>query len=147
MIPRADTDTETMITVQGEVMWNIHPSRGEFILLAQYLSPLEASIVAGRLEAEGIAVMLLDEHVVWNNQLQSQAVGGVKLLVKQPDREAARRVLDNIRRGEYCQQGERDPDGEGHAAGHKRVRVLLNVVIIIVLFILPAIAILRQLTE
>ncbi|HAT1682453.1 TPA: DUF2007 domain-containing protein [Klebsiella oxytoca] len=126
-------------------MWNIQPARGEFILLAQSLSPPEASIVAGRLEAEGIAVMLLDEHVVWNNPLQAQAVGGVKLLVKQPDRAAARRVPDNIRRGEYCRQGEHDPDGEGHAAGHKRGRVLLNVVIIIILFIFPAIAILRQL--
>ncbi|EDO3332255.1 hypothetical protein LA535_004834 [Salmonella enterica] len=50
-------------------MWNINSERGEFILLEQYISPVEADIVAGRLQAEGIPVMLLDKHMVWNNLL------------------------------------------------------------------------------
>ena len=47
----------------------------------QYLSPLDAGLKTGLLQSEGIEVMLLDENIVWNNQMYAQAVGGVKLLV------------------------------------------------------------------
>ncbi|EDW0933258.1 hypothetical protein GS71_004794, partial [Salmonella enterica subsp. enterica serovar Gaminara] len=63
-------------------MWNINSERGGFILLEKFISPVEADIMAGRLQAEGVAVMLLDKYMVWNNLLQSQALGGVKILVK-----------------------------------------------------------------
>ncbi|EBR8157896.1 hypothetical protein DOA20_22335 [Salmonella enterica subsp. enterica serovar Newport] len=128
-------------------MWHIHPTRGEFVLLAQYLSPPEASIVAGRLETDGIAVMLLDEHVIWNNYLQAQAMGGVKLLVRQQDLETARRILDDIRLGVYSPEGE---TGEVRNTGkrcHKWARRLLSLIMIIFLFILPLIALVRQITE
>lgn len=62
-------------------MWNIHPTRGQYRLLAQYLSPLDASIEVGFLQSEGIDAILLDENIVWNNQVYAQATGGVKLLV------------------------------------------------------------------
>ncbi|HDP0319025.1 TPA: hypothetical protein P5S08_004228 [Salmonella enterica subsp. enterica serovar Concord] len=128
-------------------MWNIYPTRGEFILLAQYLSLLEASIVAGRLETEGISVLLRDEHVVWNNQLQSQAVGGVKLLVNYQEKEIARRVLDNIGRGEYCPAEAWDAVRNRHAVGHRWVGWLLSALMVIFLFILPVITLLRQIAE
>ncbi|WP_413492070.1 hypothetical protein [Morganella psychrotolerans] len=89
-------------------MWNIHPTREEFELLSQYLSPLEARIEAGLLESEGIKVMLLDENIVWNNQMYAQAVGGVKLLVSHDDAEKAQSVLDELHRGAYGI----DDDGE-----------------------------------
>lgn len=89
-------------------MWNIHPTREKFELLSQYLSPLEARIEAGLLESEGIKVMLLDENIVWNNQMYAQAVGGVKLLVSHDDAPKAQAVLDELHRGTYSI----DDDGE-----------------------------------
>lgn len=130
-------------------MWNINPERGEFTLLEQFLSPPEARIVAGRLVSEGIEVMLLDEHMVWNNLLQSQAVGGVKLLVKQHDLEAARRVMEDIRRGYWCpeQVGQNKTVGENHVACQQWAKWLLTAVMIIFLVILPAIALFRGISE
>ncbi|WP_249025150.1 DUF2007 domain-containing protein [Citrobacter braakii] len=125
------------------MMWNIHPERGEFILLEQYLSPVEASIVAGRLESEGIAVMLLDEHVVWNNPLQAQAVGGVKLLVKQQDLDAARSVLNDIRQGAYCPETESKSARENNAPYNRRVWTVLSIVLMI-LFLLSSVMALLQ---
>ncbi|EAO2872865.1 hypothetical protein GJ179_11385 [Salmonella enterica subsp. enterica] len=58
-------------------MWNANYVRGEFILFEQFSSPVEADIVAGRLQAEGKPVMLLDKHMAWNNLLQSQTLGGI----------------------------------------------------------------------
>ncbi|EBS5765038.1 DUF2007 domain-containing protein [Salmonella enterica subsp. enterica serovar Enteritidis] len=124
-------------------MWNIHPERGVFILLEQYLSPVEASIVAGRLESEGIAVMLLDEHVVWNNPLQAQAVGGVKLLVKQQDLDAARSVLNDIRQGAYCPETESESAWENNAPYNRRVWTVLSIVLMI-LFLLSSVMALLQ---
>ncbi|HAT1681627.1 TPA: DUF2007 domain-containing protein [Klebsiella oxytoca] len=125
-------------------MWNIYPQRGEFVLLTQYLSPVEAGIVAGRLEAEGIAVMRLDEHITWNNQMQAQAVGGVKLLVRQRDLAAARAVLGNIRRGAYCPEEVSGPAGKDRPVSPSWGWTLLCVVIIVFDFILPVLGLLRR---
>ncbi|EEP0996153.1 DUF2007 domain-containing protein [Salmonella enterica] len=122
-------------------MWNIHPERGEFILLEQYLSPVEASIVARRLESEGIAVMLLDEHVVWNNQ--AQAVGGVKLLVKQQDLDAARSVLKDIRQGAYCPETESESARENNVPYNRRVWTVLSIVLMILFLLSPVMALLQ----
>ncbi|ENT3641659.1 DUF2007 domain-containing protein [Salmonella enterica] len=130
-------------------MWNIHPERGEFRLLEQFLSPLDARIVAGRLVSEGIEVMLLDEHMVWNNLLQSQAVGGVKLLVKQHDLDAALRVMEDIRSGHWCPDKVNQDEAvrESCAACLRWAKWLLSAVMIIFLFILPVIALFRRVFE
>ncbi len=124
-------------------MWNIHPERGEFILPEQYLSPVQASIVAGRLETKGIAVMLLDEHVVWNNQLQAQAVGGVKLLVKPQYLGAARSVLKEIRQGAYCPEKEHEYVRENNISNNNRMWTVLSTVLIILFLLLSLMALLR----
>lgn len=82
-------------------MWNIHPTRSRYALLAQYLSPLDARIEAGLLESEGIEVMLLDENIVWNNQMYAQAVGGVKLLVNQDELTRAQEILADYHHGDF----------------------------------------------
>ncbi|EHA0101785.1 DUF2007 domain-containing protein [Salmonella enterica] len=130
-------------------MWNIHPERGEFRLLEQFLSPLDARIVASRLVSEGIEVMLLDEHMVWNNLLQSQAVGGVKLLVKQHDLDAALRVMEDIRSGHWCPDKVNQDEAvrESCAACLRWAKWLLSAVMIIFLFILPVIALFRRVFE
>lgn len=89
-------------------MWNIHPTRSRYTLLAQYLSPLDARIEAGLLQSEGIEVMLLDENIVWNNQMYAQAVGGVKLLVNQDELTRAQDILADYHHGDFGI----DEDGE-----------------------------------
>ncbi|HCR3336899.1 TPA: DUF2007 domain-containing protein [Morganella morganii] len=90
-------------------MWNIHPTRSRYALLAQYLSPLDARIEAGLLESEGIEVMLLDENIVWNNQMYAQAVGGVKLLVNQDELTRAQEILADYHHGDFGINDEGEP--------------------------------------
>ncbi|WP_337236827.1 putative signal transducing protein [Proteus faecis] len=90
-------------------MWNIHPTRGQYKLLAQYLSPLDASIEAGFLQSEGIDVILLDENIVWNNQVYAQAIGGVKLLVNDKEFEQAQTMLNELYQGKYTISDQLEP--------------------------------------
>nr|WP_234480324.1 DUF2007 domain-containing protein [Erwinia sp. S38] len=76
-------------------------TRCSYVLLAQYLSPVEAHIEAGLLKSEGIYTLLLDENMVWNNQMYSLAVGGVKLLVKQADAEISAQILATFHNNDY----------------------------------------------
>ena len=94
-------------------MWNIHPTRGHYKLLTQYLSPIDASIEAGLLQSEGIDIILLDENIVWNNQVYAQANGGVKLLVNDKEFEQAQAILHELYQGKYNINEQREPiDGE-----------------------------------
>ena len=44
-------------------MWTVSLTRSSYVLLAQYLSPVDACIEAGLLKSEGIDTLLLDE--IW----------------------------------------------------------------------------------
>lgn len=55
----------------------------------------QAEIVRGRLQAEGIACELADQHLVQTDWLYSIAVGGIKLQVEASDVERALMILDN----------------------------------------------------
>lgn len=90
-------------------MWNIHPTRGQYKLLAQYLSPLDTSIEAGLLQSEGIDAILLDENIVWNNQVYAQAIGGVKLLVNNKEFEQAQTILNELYQGKYTINDQLEP--------------------------------------
>ncbi|MBH3283992.1 hypothetical protein I5N59_25130 [Serratia marcescens] len=82
-------------------MWNIHPTRNTYVLLAQYLSPIDAYIEAALLKSEGIDTLLLDENLVWNIQMTSLAVGGVKLLVERVDAEMSSQIIAKYHNGYY----------------------------------------------
>lgn len=82
-------------------MWNVSLTRSSYVLLAQYLSPVDARIEAGLLKSEGIDTLLLDENMVWNNQMYSLAVGGVKLLVKQIDAKISAQIIAKFHNGDY----------------------------------------------
>ena len=73
----------------------------ELVLLARVLTPTEAYILQGRLQAEGIPVTVADDQLVQTNALLTLAVGGVRLLVPQSRLQAAREVLAAIARGDY----------------------------------------------
>lgn len=64
--------------------------------VASFWRPLEAYIVAGRLEAEGIPTDILDEHYIGINWMAGQALGGVKVVVHEDDVSRATDVLAGI---------------------------------------------------
>ena len=57
----------------------------------------EAYLIKGGLAAEGIPAEVLDEHLVGINWLYSDAVGGVKVVVRPEDEERAATFLEEHR--------------------------------------------------
>ena len=53
----------------------------DLVLLARFLSPVEAQIAQGRLMAEGIGAVIADAETVQMTALMSLALGGVRVLV------------------------------------------------------------------
>jgi hypothetical protein len=61
------------------------PPPGPLVTVAAFDTPLKASILASRLEAEGIECFIADAEVVGLNNLLAGAVGGVKVQVRESD--------------------------------------------------------------
>lgn len=72
--------------------------------IASYTSPIEAHIAKGRLEAEGIQAFIADEHHIWANWMYSNALGGVKIQVREEDAEQAKTILEQDQAGEFEEQ-------------------------------------------
>ncbi len=66
------------------------------VTLATFGSPQEAHLAMNRLKAAGIRVVLDDEMLLSNAWHLSNAVGGVKLLVRESDAERASKILANL---------------------------------------------------
>jgi hypothetical protein len=64
------------------------------VTIAAFSEPIEAHLARSRLECEGVACSLADEHIVGVYWLSTSAVGGVKLQVRERDREHGLRVLE-----------------------------------------------------
>jgi hypothetical protein len=71
------------------------------VTVATFTNPLEAHIVRGRLESEGVTAFVAHEHHIWANWFLSVALGGVKLQVAPDDVSRAREILRADRRGEF----------------------------------------------
>lgn len=67
-----------------------------YVTLASFSNPLDAHILRGRLEAEGVECHLADEHIVAANWLYANAVGGVKLQVRREQVDAAAQILEQV---------------------------------------------------
>ncbi len=65
----------------------------EFLTIKTFTFPYEAEIVKGRLQSEGIECYLKDEMTVQIISLYSNAIGGIKLQVKQSDIPKAIEIL------------------------------------------------------
>lgn len=68
----------------------------QFALVGVYQYSSEAIIFKGKLESEGISVFMHDNITIDTDPLISNAIGGVKLFVKQEDVEKAKTILSNI---------------------------------------------------
>jgi len=70
---------------------------GCFILLQVFTNYIDANILLGRMQEEGINCWLKDENTVTINPIWTQAVGGIKLMVAEQQVERAREILGTIR--------------------------------------------------
>ena len=67
-----------------------------FKLIRQYQYSSEAIIFKGKLESEGISVFIRDNNTIDTYPLYSNAVGGVKLFVKNDDFIKANDILSQV---------------------------------------------------
>jgi DNA-directed RNA polymerase subunit RPC12/RpoP len=67
-----------------------------FTMIGRFQYSSEAVIYKGKLESEGIEVFIRDNNLVDSNPLYSNAVGGVKLFVRNEDVERANIVLKDV---------------------------------------------------
>lgn len=70
--------------------------KNTFVTLARYQYSSEAQIVKGKLQSEGIPVFLVDQVLIDTDPLVSQAIGGIKLEVRQEDAARASAILKEI---------------------------------------------------
>lgn len=68
----------------------------KFHKIAVYQYTTEALLFKGKLESEGIEVFLQDENTINTDPLLSNAIGGVKLLVRKEDVMFAKQILNSI---------------------------------------------------
>lgn len=61
--------------------------------LAAFSKPIDAHLLISRLEGNGIAAFLRDEHMVTLDWLASNAIGGVKVDVADDDYERAMELI------------------------------------------------------
>jgi len=78
----------------------------DFIAIAYGSTPTEAHLFKGVLESAGLLAVVADAHLAQGNPMFTQAIGGVRVLVRASDAEAARRALDAYRTGELALAGE-----------------------------------------
>ncbi|MEQ2027173.1 hypothetical protein ABLB84_15760 [Xenorhabdus szentirmaii] len=122
-------------------MWNSDPERGNMQLLANFLSPIDAHIILGRMLSEGIYAVVIDEGIVWNNYMYSQAFGGVKLLVHCVDVKRARAILSQIEdNGFLLDIAENYSEKTKSFTSRYRSHVLINTFLVILLFLMTGIA-------
>jgi hypothetical protein len=65
----------------------------KIVTLTSYYDPMEAQIVRGRLEANGIQCFIADDNILAANPFYNQALGGVKIKVFEHDVGRCREIL------------------------------------------------------
>ena len=73
----------------------------ELVTITSYSEPLEAHIVKGRLEAEGIPTFIANEHHISAAWYLSNALGGVKIQVHKQDHAKAINIIGLLHDGQF----------------------------------------------
>ena len=69
----------------------------KYIIIRTFNNSIEAHIIQGKLLAHGVPCFIQDEHIVSLNPFYNIAVGGIKVMINEDDREIAEQVLvENI---------------------------------------------------
>ena len=79
--------------VETESNSGSHPSEGP-VTVARFSTLPEAQLALGRLQAEGIDAALLNDNLVTQSWLYSNAIGGIQVQVPAEDAERALEILE-----------------------------------------------------
>jgi len=75
------------------------PPHGELVTVTRVFNSLEAEMLRGCLEAEGIPATLGDAQTVQTDTLLTVALGGIRVMVPSAFAEAARQTVEAFERG------------------------------------------------
>ena len=88
----------------------------KWVTVATFTYPHELLFLRGRLEAEGIECFTADENTVATDPLVSNAIGGIKLQVREEALEKTMKILDEIREANYEEAASEDAiDGKSQS--------------------------------
>ena len=74
----------------------------DLVTIARVLTPAEAEILRGRLEAEGVPAVVADAQTVQALSLMALAVGGVRVLVPASYADRAMAIVKGVEKGDYA---------------------------------------------
>ena len=145
MNPSASLPLPAQVPVVSPTDAHEEPPDGELVTVTRVFNTLEAEMLRGCLEAEGIPATLGDVQTVQTDTLLTVALGGVRVMVPAPFADAARQTVDAFERGALAiddlpadAAAAPDPAEIEPAAGFKLSRgawiVLAVVVIAVVVF-------------
>ncbi|PRX56626.1 DUF2007 domain-containing protein [Flagellimonas meridianipacifica] len=78
----------------------------ELVTLGSFEFLADVQIIKGKLESEGITVILKDENTVSIDPFASNALGGIKLQVYGSDKERAEEIFNEVRNYAVDENGE-----------------------------------------
>ena len=78
----------------------------ELVTLGSFEFLADVQIIKGKLESEGITVILKDENTVSIDPFASNALGGIKLQVYGSDKERAQEIFNEVRNYAVDENGE-----------------------------------------
>jgi hypothetical protein len=85
----------------------------KLVTVATFSEPIQAHLASAKLAAEGIEYFIIDENIVSMYWLYSQAVGGVKLQVRENDAEKALQTLRISSQKQDAVAGKIEPEKQG----------------------------------
>ncbi len=78
----------------------------DLVTVARYDSSIQAHIVKAHLEGHGLVCFVFDEHIVDMNPLYSNAIGGVKIKVREKDSEEALELVQALDKKPYTDEND-----------------------------------------
>src|ERR1700761_7606055 len=75
------------------------PPHGDLVTVTRVFNSLEAEMLRGCLEAEGIPATLGDAQTIQTDTLLTVALGGIRVMVPTPFADAARQTVEAFERG------------------------------------------------
>ncbi len=88
------------------------PYRGDWIMVARYLSFTEVHLLKSRLESAGIPAMVGDAHLIQTDALLSPAMRGANVRVPAAYVRDALEIVASFKRGDFRLDDDFDPDQE-----------------------------------
>jgi hypothetical protein len=78
----------------------------KLVTLKTFDNPVQAHILKGRLESDGIESYIFDENIVILNPLYNNLIGGIKLKIRESDLPEATAIIEDIENTPYQSEEE-----------------------------------------